>query len=318
MISVILPNYNHAPYLKERIDSILNQSYQDFELIILDDNSTDNSKDIIELYKDNNKVSQILYNTQNSGSLFSQWNKGVDLAKGEYIWIAESDDVSHPLFLETVISSLLNDERIVLSYCQSIEIDKDSKFQKDLIGVTDSFVKTKQFHSSFQMDGEEYTLKYFLNRNIILNTSAAVFRKDAYIKAGKASTLISYAGDWLMWLQILTLGKVAYSHLRYNYYRRHHLSLVVQTLSSKERDFSYKYDILMRLQFLAFLTNNDGSKELISALKHYIASDALMESRYHLTRKEFGKMIKYLGTAFKYSNSKIWFIKRLLNFISKK
>lgn len=318
MVSIILPNYNHAPYLKERIDSILNQSYQDFELIILDDNSADNSREVIESYRDNSKVSQIIYNSKNSGSLFSQWNKGVDLAKGEYIWIAESDDVSHPLFLETVINNLLKDEDIVLSYCQSIEIDKDSKFQKDLIGVTDSFVNTKLFHSSFVMNGEEYTLKYFLNRNIILNTSAVVFRKGAYIKTGKASTEISYAGDWLMWLQMLTLGKVAYSHLRYNYYRRHHLSLVVQTLSNKKRNFSYKYDIIMRLAFLRYLRSVDGSNQLINDLKQYIASDALMEARYHLSRKEITKSVKYLGMAFKYSNSKSWFIRRLFNFISKK
>ena len=68
LVSVIVPNYNHAPYLKQRIDSILNQTYQDFELILLDDCSSDMSRDIIESYRTNPHVSQIDYNDINSGT----------------------------------------------------------------------------------------------------------------------------------------------------------------------------------------------------------------------------------------------------------
>lgn len=68
MVSVIVPNYNHAPFLRERIDSILAQSYTDFELILLDDCSTDNSRDILNSYRDNPHVSHIIFNEKNSGS----------------------------------------------------------------------------------------------------------------------------------------------------------------------------------------------------------------------------------------------------------
>ena len=100
LVSVIIPSYNHEKFLKERIDSVLNQTFQDFELIILDDLSPDNSREIIESYRAHPKVSQIIYNEKNSGSTFFQWNKAVlSLAKGEFIWIAESDDVADPKFL---------------------------------------------------------------------------------------------------------------------------------------------------------------------------------------------------------------------------
>ena len=92
LVSVIVPNYNHAPFLDERINSILNQSYDNYELIIMDDMSTDNSVDVINKYKDHEHVSQIIINEKNSGSPFKQWNKGFAKAKGELIWIAESDD----------------------------------------------------------------------------------------------------------------------------------------------------------------------------------------------------------------------------------
>ena len=91
-VSIIVPNYNHEKYLDERIQSILNQTYQDFEIIILDDCSTDNSKFVIEKFRNNEHVSHIVYNEQNSGSTFKQWERGFELAKGELIWIAESDD----------------------------------------------------------------------------------------------------------------------------------------------------------------------------------------------------------------------------------
>ncbi len=99
LVTVIVPNYNHAPYLKRRIESILNQTYQDLELIILDDCSNDNSIDIIKQYQNHKKISHIERNEKNSGSPFKQWQKGIELAKGEYIWIAESDDYADPEFL---------------------------------------------------------------------------------------------------------------------------------------------------------------------------------------------------------------------------
>ena len=76
LVSIIIPNYNHARYLKQRLESIFNQTYQNFEVIFLDDCSTDNSSDIIEQYKDNPHLSQIVVNETNSGSPFKQWNKG--------------------------------------------------------------------------------------------------------------------------------------------------------------------------------------------------------------------------------------------------
>lgn len=75
-VSVIVPNYCHAPYLEQRIESILQQTFQDFELILLDDCSTDGSREILERYRNHPKVSGIFYNERNSGSPFKQWKRG--------------------------------------------------------------------------------------------------------------------------------------------------------------------------------------------------------------------------------------------------
>ncbi|MEY3049953.1 MAG: hypothetical protein RL365_1991, partial [Bacteroidota bacterium] len=120
LVSVIIPNYNHAPYLQERIDSVLNQTYRDFEVIVLDDCSSDNSREIIERYRGYEKISHIEYNSVNSGSTFKQWQKGLVFAKGEWIWIAESDDVAHPDFLLKCLSSV---QELDLVFCKSTIIN---------------------------------------------------------------------------------------------------------------------------------------------------------------------------------------------------
>ena len=98
--SVIIPNYNHADYLPKRIDSVLQQTYTNFEIIIIDDCSTDGSHLVIETYRGSAKISHIIYNDSNSGSAFLHWKKGIGLAKYDWIWVAESDDFADPAFLQ--------------------------------------------------------------------------------------------------------------------------------------------------------------------------------------------------------------------------
>ena len=99
-VSVIVPNYNYAQYISRRIDYILKQTYPVYELIILDDKSSDRSIKIIE--KKINEIKEKLpelkvkfvENEKNSGKVISQWKKGFELATGDYVWIAEADDLS--------------------------------------------------------------------------------------------------------------------------------------------------------------------------------------------------------------------------------
>ena len=94
-ISVILPAYNSEKYIAEAIESILNQSYKDFELIILNDGSTDKTPEIIQKYADTDKRITFVNNTENRG-LIAVLNQGLDMARGEYIARMDSDDISLP------------------------------------------------------------------------------------------------------------------------------------------------------------------------------------------------------------------------------
>ena len=91
--SIILPTYNRAElFLKRAIDSVVRQSYKDWELIIVDNNSTDNTKDLVGSYSDNNIR---LYSIQNEGNIAKSRNLGISKAKGEFIAFLDSDDFWH-------------------------------------------------------------------------------------------------------------------------------------------------------------------------------------------------------------------------------
>src|SRR5882762_42615 len=117
-VSIVVPNYNHARFLRQRLDSIVGQTFQDFELILLDDCSTDESQSILREYATDSRV-RLEFNEKNSGSTFKQWNKGVRLARGEYIWIAESDDYADERLLERLVGVLEAEPEVTLAYCRS-------------------------------------------------------------------------------------------------------------------------------------------------------------------------------------------------------
>lgn len=218
LVSVIIPNYNHAPFLKQRIESVLNQTFQDFELIILDDNSTDNSREIIDSYKENIKITHVVFNEVNSGSTFIQWKKGIELAKGEYIWIAESDDFAETHFLELLVDKI-SQQNLSLAYCRTARLveNKSGLYNwgetiEPGIWNTDHIFKGSEFVNSF--------LKY---RNIIPNASAVVFKKKYFTNIDKTLKM-NYAGDWFIWITIAAKGDVAYIHKSLNYFRRHEAS----------------------------------------------------------------------------------------------
>lgn len=115
-VSVIIPSYNHTYYLDESIQGVLNQTFLDFEIIILDDKSTDNSLEIFNKYKDNPHISQIVVNVINSVPPFKRRHKGFDF-KGNVIWNADSDDSCSRAFLERLVPSHQKEELLINDNC---------------------------------------------------------------------------------------------------------------------------------------------------------------------------------------------------------
>jgi len=227
-VSVIVPNYNHARFLPKRIESILNQTFQDFELILLDDCSTDDSRSILSSYAGDPRVT-IKFNEVNSGSTFKQWNKGVRLASGRYIWIAESDDYADEHLLEKLVSRLDEEPSAVLCYCRSWRVSADDK----LSGFLDSYLADLDPHkwtADFRADGIEECRKYLVRRNTVLSASSVLFRREVYWQAGGADEQLAFCGDWKTWASMaLTGGTIAYVGEPLNYYRFHDSSVTTRS-----------------------------------------------------------------------------------------
>lgn len=211
-ISVIVPNYNHAPYLQQRIDSILGQTYQDFELILLDDCSTDNSREILESYRHVPHVSQIIYNENNSGSAFHQWDKGIELAKGEWIWVAESDDYAEPTFLERMMTEVVKEPHCVLAYAATWWVDEKGN-------------KLWDARHSDQVNlysGHNFIRHKLAINNSIANVSECIFRREAY-RPGESHRYehMRLCGDWFFYVLLAEHGNVVEVEEPLNYYRQH-------------------------------------------------------------------------------------------------
>ena len=218
-VSVIVPNYNHAPYLLRRIDSILTQTYRDFELILLDDCSTDDSREILTSYRDNPKV-RIEFNAKNSGSVFKQWNKGVQLARGRYIWIAESDDYADPRSLARIVPILEEQPEVSFAYCRSWRVGEDDR-RLEFADAYLSWLDAKQWTADFVVDGFEECRRHLVLCNPVPNASAVVFRKEVYEKVGGADEEFRVCGDYKVWAAMALEGKIAYVAEPLNYFRSH-------------------------------------------------------------------------------------------------
>lgn len=224
--SIIVPNYNHAQYLEHRLQSIFNQKYQNFEVILLDDCSTDESREILFRYSDHPKVSHIIFNKENSGNTFSQWNKGISFASGEFIWIAESDDFCEPDFLEKSIEVHLANPEISLSFCQSHMVNSFGKIIGNWISQTTEF--KRPFTDDFVMDGNKFIEEYLINKNVIPNVSGVLFKRKGFAKITPLSfkPFLKYNADWFYYIQLICNSKVAFLSESLNHFRYHNRSVI--------------------------------------------------------------------------------------------
>ena len=214
-VSIVIPNFNHARFLGRRIDSVLDQTNDDFEIIYLDDGSTDDSNQVVEKYLGDGRF-RVIRDTVNSGCAFKQWNKGVRLARGEYVWIAEADDYADQRFLETLMRVLDENPKVGLAYCQSIRVDEDDR----VVPAIEEFLRGEgRWANDFINDGCAECRYHLVSRNTIPNASAVLIRRSAYEEAGFADETMRLCGDWMMWVKPLLVSDIAFVAEPLNYYR---------------------------------------------------------------------------------------------------
>jgi glycosyltransferase involved in cell wall biosynthesis len=216
-VAVIIPNYKHAPYLPRRIESVLQQTYRDFSVLIMDDASPDNSREVIEPYRQWKEVS-VLYNDTNSGSVFAQWEKGIRQTDSEHVWIAESDDWADPRFLERMVPVLDAHPNVGVAYCQSWLVDREANVVGHAVGWTQD-LDANRWDSDYVANGREEIRRYLMVKNTIPNASAVLMRRSVLLRTMPIDTSFRLAGDWMHWIRMLTEADIAYVAEKLNFWR---------------------------------------------------------------------------------------------------
>ncbi len=235
-ISVVVPSYNYQKYIVERLESIRRQTFPIYELIILDDASSDGSVSTIQSYLERTGLdARLIINESRSGSVFRQWQKGIDLCNGDLVWIAEADDSAEDSFLRELATGF-RDPDVVLAYSQSKQINSDGALLADnYLAYTKEI--SDRWRYDYCVDGREEIGNALSIKNTIPNVSAVLFQRAALESALKAigDELYDYrvAGDWLIYLHILTQGNVYYRNDALNLHRRHTRSVTRSTQTQR-------------------------------------------------------------------------------------
>jgi glycosyltransferase involved in cell wall biosynthesis len=189
-ISVVIPSYNHAGYIGKAIESVLSQSYSDFELIVVDDGSSDNSLEVLSSFRDTRMK---VFSQTNQGA-HSAINRGLRAATGDYLAILNSDDLYHPLRLEKALDVLKSDQQVGLVGSYIEIIDQQGK----PLGVKHGYADCSPW--PLEVPGRSFRAgsdlhKALLGENFWSTTSNFVFPRWLFEKVGEFRHL-RYAHDW--------------------------------------------------------------------------------------------------------------------------
>jgi glycosyltransferase involved in cell wall biosynthesis len=220
-VSVIIPTYNYAHFLPEALNSVLDQTYKNFEVIIVDDGSTDNTKDVLKSFLNDQRIRYIYQ--ENSG-LPATRNRGIKESKGQFVAFLDSDDVWLPAKLEKQILLFDNDEEIVLVYCGAEFIDVDGE------RIPDPGYKP--------IPGATYKDLLYVNW-VIGSGSSVLIRKSVFGEAGFFDESLTGLDDIDMWIRILRNRKSDYVDEVQVKIRRHRSMEVANTVVIKKREKAY-------------------------------------------------------------------------------
>ncbi len=226
-ISVVVLSWNYARYLAARLSSVFAQTSPVQEIIVLDDASTDDSVAVAKATAEEwDRQIRIVSSRRGSGSVFAQWRRAADMARGDLIWIAEADDIAEPAFLTRLGAALDAAPQAVMAFCDSRAIDADGaplyeSYKPYYAAAVASALENDGIH-----DGPAFVAGCLGERNLILNASAVLFRCDALRAAlARCADLESFriAGDWRLYIELLSQPgtQVAYVADTLNVHRRH-------------------------------------------------------------------------------------------------
>lgn len=237
-VSVIVPNYNHAQFLPKRLESIYSQTYRNFEVILLDDASSDHSVEVLKGYAERYpEQTTCAFNDINSGGVFNQWKRGLELANGELIWIAESDDFCSPDFLAELVRFFRNNG-VMLAFCRTDFVTDEAA---ERIWTSEAYWAEVGFDLGTEpiiMSAHEIVRSAWGARNLAANVSGVLFRNPGKLPIFDDPEWLNLrmCGDWVFYLSLIRGGLIGYSPAVTNFYRQHPQNT---SISTHDKDLYY-------------------------------------------------------------------------------
>lgn len=220
-VSVVVPNYNYARFLADRLASLRNQTYQDFEVLLLDDASTDGSVPLLEAWQATRAGTRLVINASNSGSPFPQWLAGIAQARGDLLWMAEADDSCDPTFLAELVPRF-DDRNVFLAYAKSTPVAAAGTVLGDYEQMYLDRIAPGRWSQDYAATDHEEANTGLGIANCIPNASSVVFRRfDPEPDFVTTLSRLRLCGDWLFYLRAMRGGLVSYSAKPLNLHRRH-------------------------------------------------------------------------------------------------
>lgn len=226
-VSIIVPMYNASNFLKYTVDSCLNQTYKDKEIVLIDDCSNDNTYSIATEYEKNNYNIRTLKNKENRG-LIKTINTALDFISGEYVLILGNDDILGIDHLEVMVQALSSDEELSFAYCKSVLIDENGE----------EFGETETIDINRNMCRIAYTNP--INSCGLLMKTESLFAVEKYPVIDGCPNY----GEWLLWIKMLESGKALFVDQAKSYYRIHANNLTKTFMDKNKIQKNYSYNLI--------------------------------------------------------------------------
>ncbi|MHB9056435.1 MAG: glycosyltransferase family 2 protein [Paludibacteraceae bacterium] len=263
LVSIITPTYNHENYISDCIESVQHQTYVNWEMIIIDDGSTDNTYSVALEYAANDNRIQV-YTQENVGifRLCESYNFALSKSKGEYITVLEGDDIWLSEKLELQVNALENDDNVVLAWGQAIAVSAD--LSRDLLIAPNKKYQEDIFNNTpVKSSLKELILSNFIPALTVFIRRSALEKTGGFIQSHNLPLI-----DMPTWQQLAFLGTFAYINQPLGKWR----------VSSIQVTKTYTVDMIWGVYQLAL--------EIFSKNKEFFEKNGVTESKIHVHFKK--------------------------------
>jgi len=293
-VTFVVPCYKLAHLLAECVNSILSQTYRDFEVLIMDDCSPDDTQSVAQSFSDPRV--QYIRNESNLGNL-RNYNKGIQMGKGKYVWLISADDrLRSPHVLDRYVTFLESHPKIGYVFCPAVRLENGQ--EGEIIGYSYRGSQDQVYR------GHEF-FKEIIIRGSIVVAASGMARKECYEKVSYFPLDLPWGGDWYLWAIYALHYDVAYLAEPMVNYRRHALSMTDALVSQQvqhcaDSDVEVPRRLLKKVeevgarslvQTCRMAIANQYARNLAS--REYISSSS--RHQYSMTLEEFKKSLDVIA-----------------------